>query len=110
MKRGRPVFSQVRQNMVEILSAKGRAYGYELAKIYLDLFPKVTKRLFYYHLKKGVELGEFKIDKVEKEQGDYSWGSVAEKVYYRLGDNAQPKGNRRVKQYIKDLRVSQEAS
>lgn len=98
MKRGRPVFSQVRQNMVELLYVAGPMYGYELSKKYLDIFPRVSRRLFYYHLKKGLELGEFEVDEVRKEEGDYSWGSVAEKTYYRLGPNAQPQGDRRVKE------------
>lgn len=100
MKRGRPVFSQVRQNMVELLAVAGPMYGYELSKKYLDIFPQVSRRLFYYHLKKGLELGEFEIDEVRKEEGDYSWGSVAEKTYYRLGPNAQPQGDKRVKSYF----------
>lgn len=103
MKRGRPVFSQVRANMVEILYVKGRAYGYELAKIYLDIYPKVTKRLFYYHLKKGLSLGEFVVEKVEKEEGEYSWGTVAEKIYYSLGENAEPRGDERVKDYFDEI-------
>ena len=42
-------------------------------------------------------MGEFEIDKVEREQGEFSWGNVAEKTYYRLGKNAQPRGDERVK-------------
>ncbi|MGM5487953.1 MAG: hypothetical protein ACQESG_03315 [Nanobdellota archaeon] len=101
MGRGRPTYSKVRMNMVEILSVKGEAYGYELAKIYLDIFPKVTRRLLYYHLKKGLELGEFRIDRVEREQGDYSWGQSAEKTYYALGKNAKPRGDEQVEEYFR---------
>jgi hypothetical protein len=100
MGKGRPIYSQVRANMVEILYAKGKGYGYEIAKIYLDIFPRVTKRLFYYHLKKGVELGEFKIESIEKEEGDFSWGSTVEKIYYVLGENAMPKGNKEIIEYL----------
>ncbi|MFO7711164.1 MAG: hypothetical protein R6V53_05360 [Candidatus Woesearchaeota archaeon] len=100
MGRGRPNFSQVRVNMIEILAVKGSAYGYELAKIYLDIFPKVTRRLFYYHLKKGLELEEFRVDRVEREEGEYSWGNSAEKTYYALGKNANPRGDQRVKDYF----------
>ncbi|MCB9361811.1 hypothetical protein H6504_00105 [Candidatus Woesearchaeota archaeon] len=103
MKRGRPAFSQVRLNMVELLDAMGSAYGYEIARAYLDLFPKVSMRLFYYHLKKGVELGEFRVDKVKKAQGDYSWGTDVERIYYTLGDHAQPQGVERVRDYVKRL-------
>ncbi len=100
MVRGRPVFSEVRQNMVEILAVMGRAYGYDLYKVYSDIFPSITMRLVYYHLGKGVSLGEFKVDKVEKETGDFSWGSVVEKTYYTLGDNAQVKGSSKVMSYF----------
>ena len=102
-KMGRPVRSVVRENIAEILFFLGKGYGYEICKIYLALFPKVTRRLIYYHLKKGVDLKEFKIAKVEKVRGDYSWGSEAEKVYYSL-DRAKPKGNTRVKEHIDKLR------
>ena len=57
-------------------------------------------RSIYYHLKKGVDLGEFKIEKVEKVKGDYSWSGEAEKVYYALGDKAKPKMDSRVKEYF----------
>lgn len=100
MKRGRPVFSQVRLNMVDLLAVMGSSYGYELAKVYLDIFPKVSKRLFYYHLRKGVELGQFQIDKIEKETGEYSWGTIAEKIYYTLAENAQPSKNPQIDAYF----------
>jgi len=96
MKRGRPVFSQVRQNMIEILSVIGKGYGYDIYKMYKEIYPKVTMRLIYYHLKKGVELGEFAVDAVEKTKGEYSWGSEVEKVFYKLGPNANPVGDDRL--------------
>ena len=85
--------------MVEILNYIKKAYGYEIYKHYVAIFPKVTLRSIYYHLKKGVSLGEFMVNKIEKEKGDYSWGSEAEKIYYSLGANAKPAGNDRVKSY-----------
>ena len=103
-KRGRPIGSQVRQNIIEILHHTGKAYGYEIYKTYVSIFPKVTLRLIYYHLKKGVSLGEFRLSKVESEKGDYSWGDQAEKHYYSLGDNAKPSGERRVVDYFQGLR------
>lgn len=99
MKRGRPVFSQVRQNMVEILSVIGKGYGYDIYKIYRDVYPEVTMRLIYYHLKKGVELGEFEIVAVEKAKGSYSWGSEVEKVFYKLGPSAKPIGDDRLARF-----------
>jgi hypothetical protein len=89
-KRGRPSGSQVRRNIAEILYFAKKAYGYELYKHYCELFPKVTLRLIYYHLRKGVAAGEFEIKEVKKEDGDYSWGPSAEKIYYTLGKNAKP--------------------
>jgi hypothetical protein len=100
MKKGRPVRSEIRQNIVEILNFISNAYGYEIYKVYVAIFPKVTLRSIYYHLKKGVDLGEFKINKVEKEKGDYSWGAEAEKIYYSIGPNAKPTNNERVKEYV----------
>jgi hypothetical protein len=100
MKRGRPVKSEVRQRIVEILYFLKRGYGYDIYKIYREIFPKITLRLVYYHLRKGVILGEFKVNKIETEKGDYSWGPEAEKVYYGLGDNAKPKIDKRVKAYF----------
>ena len=80
-KRGRPIKSQVRQNIIEILYFLGKAYGYEIYKVYKEVYPNVTLRLMYYHLRKGVEIGEFKVESVKKVQGDYSWGPEAEKIY-----------------------------
>lgn len=100
MPRGRPIKSDIRQNMVEILFFMKQGYGYEIYKAYIAIFPKVTMRSIYYHLKKGTALGEFKVDKIEKEKGNYSWGGEAEKIYYVLGDNAKPTGNEKAKEYF----------
>ena len=104
MQRGRPVNSKVRQNMVEILHYLKKGYGYEIYKIYCAVFPKVTLRLMYYHLKKGAALEEFRIDKVAREKGHYSWGPEAEKIYYELGKNAQPLGSKRIKNFLAKLK------
>lgn len=100
MAKGRPVKSEIRQNMIEILFFMKEGYGYEIYKAYIALFPKVTMRSIYYHLKKGIALEEFKVSKIEKEKGDYSWGGEAEKIYYSLGDKAKPSGNEKVKEYF----------
>jgi hypothetical protein len=55
-------------------------------------------------LKKGVSLGEFKVQKVVSEKGDYSWGPEAEKVYYVLAQSAKPKGDSRVAKYLEKKR------
>jgi hypothetical protein len=107
--RGRPVKSAIRQNIVEILFFLGRGYGYDIYKIYIALFPKVTLRSIYYHLRKGLDIGEFEIETIEKEKGDYSWGEMAEKIYYKLGNNADPKGNTKVKEYLNNFKKDGES-
>lgn len=100
MKRGRPIKSEIRQNIVEILFFMKEGYGYDIYKIYVEIFPKVTLRSIYYHLNKGVETKEFKISKVKAEKGEYSWGPQAQKTYYSLGENAEPRRDIRVKEYL----------
>lgn len=98
--RGRPAKSQIRQNIVEILYYMHKGHGYDIYKKYIDLFPKVTLRSIYYHLKKGLSTEEFQIEKVSKIQGDYSWGPEAELIYYKLGPAAQPKILKRLSRYF----------
>ncbi len=102
MNRGRPVSSAIRQNIVELLYFMGRGYGYDIYKNYVQLFPRVTIRSVYYHLRKGIVLGEFEIDRIEKEKGDYSWGEMAEKIYYKLGPKAAPKMDKRIKKHFEN--------
>ncbi|MBL7054460.1 hypothetical protein ISS05_01750 [Candidatus Woesearchaeota archaeon] len=104
MPRGRPIKSEIRQNIVEILFFMKNGYGYNIYKAYIAIFPKVTLRSIYYHLKKGVALDEFKVEKIEKEKGDYSWGGEAEKIYYALGDKAKPVCNDRVREYSEKVK------
>lgn len=100
MKRGRPIGSSVRQNMIEILYFMETGHGYHIYKVYRQIFPKITLRGIYYHLKKGLELGEFEVADVQKEKGEFSWGSEAEKTYYKLGPKAKPKADPRVKLFF----------
>lgn len=100
MKRGRPTTSEIRQNIVDILFFMKKGYGYDIYKSYIAIFPKPTLRVIYYHLKKGVELGEFKVKEIKQEKGEYSWGAHAEKIYYGLGPDAKPTMNSRVKKYF----------
>ena len=100
MPRGRPVGSEIRQNIIEILFIAGKAYGYELHKWYNELFPPCTRENVYYHLKKGVQLGEFVVEEIRQEKGKYSWGTVVEKTYYKIGSNAKPKGDEHVREYF----------
>jgi len=101
MGRGRPVKSAIRQNIVEILNVKGEMYGYDIYRIYREVFPSITLRSIYYHLKKGVSTGEFIVKEVRKEKGNFSWGGETEKTYYALGPKAQVKGDSKVKDYLK---------
>ena len=98
--RGRPVKSEIRQNVIEILNVIGSDYGYKIHKYYNELFPSCTRENIYYNLRKGVKLGEFELAEVKQEKGAYSWGTVVEKKYYALGPNAKPVGNERVKKFF----------
>ncbi len=100
MTRGRPLKSQVRQNIVEILFYLGNGYGYQIAKIYPQIFPSVTQRCIYYHLRKGILTQEIALHRIEEEKGEFSWGSSVEKTYYSLGRAALPKGEKKVKEFL----------
>ncbi len=100
MGKGRPVKSEIRKNIIEILFFIKKDYGYDIYKIYKAVYPPVTMRSIYYHLKKGVDLEEIKVSEIKKEEGDYSWGKEVEKIYYSLGKNAKPTGDKRVKEYL----------
>ena len=100
MPRGRPTGSKIRQNMIEILHYSGQLHGYSLYTAYKELFPKVTMRSIYYHLKKGAATRELKVAEIRKEQGHYSWGAEVERIYYTLGPNARPIGLAVVKEYF----------
>ncbi len=100
MKRGRPTHSIIRQNVVEILHYLGKGYGYEISKIYNEVFPKVTQRSIYYNLRKGVQTKEISLQRIEQEKGKFSWGDTVEKTYYALGSTAQPLGIPKVQEFL----------
>ncbi len=100
MPRGRPVKSQIRQNVVEILYFMKKGYGYEIYKVYKELFPACTQKSIYYHLAKGVTTKEFQVAEIKKETGNFSWGTTVEKIYYELAENAAPLMSQRVKKYF----------
>jgi len=104
MKKGRPVKSQIRQNIIEILFYLGNGYGYEISKIYNEVFPPVTQRSIYYHLRKGTQTKEIEIHQIKEEKGDFSWGNTVEKIYYSLGESAKPKGESRIKKFLRKFR------
>ncbi len=107
-KRGRPVKSQIRQNIVEILYYLGEGYGYDIYRHYKELYPACTQKSIYYHLKKGLSTGEFIIKTVKKEKGDFSWGSEVEKTYYALGPDAKPIMDERVQFHIEKKKKPEE--
>lgn len=100
MAKGRPAKSPIRQNILEILHYLGKGYGYQIAKIYNEIFPKVTQRSIYYHLNKGKFTKEIEISKIKQEKGEYSWGDSVEKIYYSLGPHAEVKGISRIKNHL----------
>ncbi|MFH1276446.1 MAG: hypothetical protein ABIH82_05025 [Candidatus Woesearchaeota archaeon] len=100
MKKGRPVGSEIRQNILEILFFLGKGYGYQISKIYNEVFPEVTQRVIYYHLTKGIQTKEIEMHSIEQEKGNFSWGSEVEKKFYSLGEVAMPKGDLRVKEFL----------
>lgn len=104
--RGRPSHSIIRDNVVEILYFMGEGYGYEIYKAYKQIFPPVTLRVIYYHLKKGQEKGIFKVSKIKKTTGDYSWGGESEKIYYALDEQAKPQIKEEVKKFFEKKKKS----
>ena len=104
MPKGRPPQSSIRQNIIELLLYLQQGYGYQICRLYNQIFPQATRRVIYYHLKKGTELGEFKVHKIESEPGEYSWGPTAKKIYYSLDKKAQPQGLGHVKDYLEKIK------
>jgi uncharacterized small protein (DUF1192 family) len=98
--RGRPVGSKIRENICLILNKINFSYGYEIYKIYKQVFGKVLLRDIYYHLKKGNEIGEFIAIEAKKELGRYTWGDQAERIYYALGPFANFETNDKIEQRL----------
>ena len=96
---GRPLGSKVRQNIVEILYFYKQMHGYDIYKVYTDLYPPVTLRLIYYHLRKGLDTKEFRIQKISHKEGNYSWGNDTENIIYELGEQARPIIEPRIKMH-----------
>lgn len=101
VRRGRSLGSPIRDNLIELLHFLGPSYGYVLYKNYKKVWGPVSLRSIYHHLSKGVELGLFEIDSVEKAEGNYSWGSGVQRTIYKLTSNAQPKADNKVKVALK---------
>lgn len=109
MARGRPISSPIRQNIVEILFYLKKGYGYTIARIYNEVFPPVHIRSIYYHLRKGTSTGEFHLEEIREEKGDFSWGSKVEKIYYTLGPEARVVGSNRLAEYFRVAKEEMEA-
>lgn len=100
-KRGRPSESIIRKNIAELLFFLGEAYGYELYKRYVKVFKqKINMRSVYYHLNRGVELGEFAIKEVQTVRGNFTWGNGVRRVVFKLGANARPSGSVEVREKL----------
>jgi phosphopantetheine adenylyltransferase len=77
--------STIRNNFVELfLEEPNPLYGYQINKKYVRKYGRLSLRLTYYHLAKGVSEGLFKIREVKTHSGGYSWGPNSERVYYEL--------------------------
>jgi len=85
MRRGRPEGSEIRNNLSVIINRLGCSYGYELYKIYKQVFGDVKLRNIYYNLKKGVNKGNFVFIDIKRELGNYTWGAETERAYYAPG-------------------------
>ena len=99
-RRGRPANSVIRKNILQLLKMKPESYGYEIYKNYHGIFGSVHIRSIYYHLRKGVTLGEIELTRMEEEKGDYSWGDRAERIYYSLGPQGKATISTEVKNYF----------
>ncbi len=100
---GRPVKSKIRDRMQMVVDALGVSYGYEIFKVYQDAFESIDLRSMYYHLNKGVMLGEFKEIGVEVVKGNFTWGDKSIRKYYVLGENAKQKASDDIHIIIKTL-------
>ncbi len=87
--RGRPTKSKIREKIAAIINLLGCSYGYEIYKYYKEIFNDATSRVLYYHLKKGIETGEFIALDIREVEGNYSWGNKSERIYYTLGPFAE---------------------
>ncbi|MFH0961336.1 MAG: hypothetical protein V1820_01485 [archaeon] len=77
--------SKIRDNIVEIFIGETTPlYGYQINKKYVTRYGRLSLRLTYYHLSKGVSEGIFKITEKRKSSGGFSWGGLSERIYYEL--------------------------
>jgi hypothetical protein len=110
MKRGRPVGSPIRQRIIDILYYLGEGYGYQIHKIYREAYGDCTREVVYYHLKKGIATGEIEESRIKQEQGDFSWGVIVEKIYYKLGSQANPTMDEEARVAVENIVPANDAS
>ena len=99
---GRPPRSIVRERLAEMLFIVGKLTAYDAHKHYVQLFSPATQRNVYYQLRRGVDIGIFKIADVVEEPGEYSWGPTTRKVYFELSKTATPQFNKHIKNYFEE--------
>jgi len=107
MGRGRPSRSIVRDRLVEMIFVVGKLTAYEAHKHYIRLFGKASQRNIYYQLEKGEVIDIFSKQVVD-EEGTYTWGTTAQKVYYSLTKDAKPQINKEVRDYFVQVNEKRE--
>jgi hypothetical protein len=75
--------NSVRGRIYEILK-EGPSYGYEIYKTYKERYGNISMRLIYYHINKGEKDNLFELAKIEKSDGDFTWGGTSVRKYYKL--------------------------
>ncbi|MBS3064184.1 MAG: hypothetical protein J4472_00015 [DPANN group archaeon] len=102
-KRGRVVGSVIRDNIIELLYCMEKSHAYELAKTYKKVFGPISIRSVYYNLKKGLEIGVFEVKEIQKVEGNFSWGTTAQRICYGLTNKAAPKADPKLKDILNKL-------
>lgn len=103
--KGRPEGSIIRNRICAILEKMRTSYGYEIYKIYKELFGGVHMRSIYYNLKKGIESEEIILVNVKREIGNFSLGDEVEKIYYTKGPYANQIINKKDQEKINKIRI-----
>ena len=80
-----------RENILKILYIGGSMYGYEVYKIYKEVYGEVLLRTIYYHLKACEKRGELKAKKIVGVLGGFTWGYETDRIYYELKEGVEEK-------------------
>ncbi|MBR9680161.1 MAG: hypothetical protein GOU99_03885, partial [Candidatus Altiarchaeota archaeon] len=76
---------KIRNNIYSILTvSKKPLHGYAIYKKYNEDIGKISSRLVYYHLSRGLKEGFFEIVSSERVKGDFSWGTTSIRKLYGL--------------------------